>query len=89
MKPLLAFLATSFLSIGFAFAAVNVNTASEAELQRLKGIDPTQAKAIVDYRKKHGPFKSLEDLRKVQGISDRTLNKLRKELTLVGPDTHK
>ena len=39
----------------------------------LKGIGMTKAKAIVEYREKHGPFKSPEDLSLVKGIGDRTV----------------
>ncbi|KMY69265.1 hypothetical protein AAU61_02870 [Desulfocarbo indianensis] len=52
---------------------VNINTASEKELQQLKGVGPKTAKAIADYRKKHGEFKSAEDLMKVKGIGKKTL----------------
>ena len=49
--------------IGAALAAVNLNTASVGELDAIKGIGPGKAKAIVQYRDKHGPFKSVDDLR--------------------------
>lgn len=51
---------------------VNINTASEKELQQLTGVGPKYAKAIVDYRKKHGKFKKAEDLMKVKGIGKKT-----------------
>jgi len=41
----------------FSLAAVNVNTASSAELEALPGIGPAKAKAIVEYRQKNGAFK--------------------------------
>ena len=40
----------------FSLAAVNVNTASSAELEALPGIGPAKAKAIVEYRQKNGAF---------------------------------
>lgn len=56
------------LFVGLAFAQVNINTASKDELDGLKGIGPTKAQAIVDYRTKNGPFNSVDDLQKVPGI---------------------
>ena len=46
----------------FSLAAVNINTASSAELEALPGIGPAKAKSIVEYRQKNGAFKSVEEL---------------------------
>ena len=59
----------------FSLAAVNVNTASSAELEALPGIGPAKAKAIVEY-------KSVEELKNVKGIGDAVLNKLKAEATV-------
>ena len=50
----------------FSLAAVNINTASSAELEALPGIGPAKAKAIVEYRQKNGAFKSVEELNKLK-----------------------
>lgn len=50
---------------------LNINTASVLELQQLKGIGPSKAKAIVDDRELNGPFQSTEDLMRVKGIGER------------------
>ncbi len=55
---------------------VNINTASAEELQRLDGIGATYAQRIIDYRKEHGPFRSVEELMNVKGIGKKTVEKL-------------
>jgi comEA protein len=55
-------------------AAVNINTASQEELQAVKGVTAAKAKAIIDYRSKAGAFRSTDDLTKVEGISARTVD---------------
>lgn len=59
----------------FAFAGpVNVNTAdAETISAELKGVGISKAKAIVEYRKKHGPFQNAGDLSLVKGIGERTV----------------
>ena len=69
---------------GLSLAAVNVNTASVSELESLPGIGPAKAQAIVDYRKANGAFKSVDDLKKVKGIGDGILNKLKAEASVSG-----
>jgi competence protein ComEA len=62
---------------------VNINKADSATLQQhLKGIGPVKSEAIVDYRKKHGSFKSLDDLLKVQGVGPSLLEKNKKNLSV-------
>ena len=59
MKAILASIVLFMAGIGFAFAAGNINSASVEELDAVKGIGPSKAKAIVAYRGKNGPFKSV------------------------------
>ncbi len=59
---------------------VNINTASAAELEKLPGIGPTLAQRIVEYREKNGPFRKVEDLRKVKGIGERKFRELRERV---------
>jgi len=59
-------------------AQVNVNTADAATLAReLKGIGIKRAEAIVAYRQKHGPFKSVDELALVKGIGPAAISKNR------------
>jgi competence protein ComEA len=51
-----------------AFAAVNINTATQSELEVVKGLGPAKAKAIIMYREANGNFKHLDELDKVKGF---------------------
>ncbi len=72
-----------------AWAAVNVNTATQAELEAVKGLGPAKARAIVAYRKANGDFKSLDELKAVKGFGKSTINKLRNDLTASPPGASK
>ena len=65
---------------------VNLAQASADELERLPGIGPAKAKAIVEHRHTH-PFHKVDDLTKVKGIGKKTFAKLRPYLTMTGPTT--
>lgn len=75
IKGLLTGVAVSLLLPLYAWAGpVNVNTANAETLSaELQGVGLTKAQAIVDYRKKHGPFQSAADLTEVKGIGTRTV----------------
>lgn len=65
-----------------AWAAVDINTATQSELEAVKGIGPAKAKAIVGYREKNGPFKSIDSLAEVKGFGKASVAKLKGELTV-------
>ncbi|MBP6096200.1 MAG: helix-hairpin-helix domain-containing protein [Methyloversatilis sp.] len=80
MRHLICVLLLSFAS-PFAIAALDLNTATEAELDALPGVGPSRAQAIIEYRRTHGDFASVDDLGKVKGIGEKTLAELKPLLT--------
>ena len=61
---------------------IDINTASPAELEALPGIGPALAARIAAHRAARGPFRSVEELREVPGIGEKTLAALRPLVTL-------
>lgn len=65
---------------------VNVNTADAQTISaELNGIGLAKAKAIIDYRKKHGPFKNADELSLVKGIGERTVDRNRADIRVSAP----
>jgi competence protein ComEA len=87
MKKFILVLVVWLAFAGAAFAAVNINTATKDELVSLKGIGDKKAQAIIDYRKKNGDFKSVDDLEKVEGIGPGTMKQIRSQLSTTGKTT--
>lgn len=64
---------------------VNLNKATAKELAKVKGLNAAKAKAIVAYRKKHGDFKSTDDLKEVKGfkkMDEKTMKDITDQLTV-------
>jgi len=61
---------------------VNINKADAKELDGLPGIGPTMAQRIVEYRDEKGRFANIEQLKEVQGISDKKFSQLSKHITV-------
>lgn len=61
---------------------VNLNSATKDQLQQLTGVGDKKADLIVAYRQAHGSFKSVDDLKKVQGFGDKTVAKLKDQLAV-------
>jgi competence protein ComEA len=62
---------------------ININTASVEELDKLPGIGPAIAGAIIDYRTANGSFKQIEDINDVKGIGDALFEKIKEQITVV------
>lgn len=66
-------------------AAIDLNRASEEEFERLPGIGPAKARAIVEYRDRVGGFRSIDQISEVKGVGGKNLDRLRPYLTLEAP----
>lgn len=61
---------------------VNINSASVEQLMTLPGIGETRAKAIISYRESKGGFRSIQQLREIQGIGEKSLEKIKDKVSL-------
>lgn len=64
---------------------ININTATQIELESLSGIGPVIAKAIIQYRLDNGPFTEIEEIQEVSGIGPVTFEKIKPYITVMGP----
>ena len=84
---LLAAAVLLFLPVLSFAGAVNVNTAdAETISAELNGIGLAKARAIVEYRKKHGPFRRAGDLSLVKGIGERTVDRNKADIVVTAPN---
>lgn len=75
-------LAIGGFSSAYAAGKMNLNAATMTQLESVKGIGPKLAGAIVDYRKAHHGFKSLDELKQVKGIGVKKYAKIKGEFSL-------
>ena len=66
-----------YISDNFGQEKVNINTASSEELRTLNGVGPATAEKIIRYREDKGSYKKIEDLKNVDGIGEKTFDKLK------------
>lgn len=86
LRNILLVFAFVFAASGVSFAmggTVDINTADAQTLAAaIKGVGPDKAAAIVAYRDVHGPFKSVDELSKVKGIGQKTVDRNRDAITV-------
>jgi len=84
MRKRLCVLLACFVLSGLVQAdtLVNINIASQQQLESVKGIGPKKAQAIIEYRHKHGKFKSIDELDQVMGFGKKGIEQLRARLTV-------
>ena len=81
LKSLVPALALSFPLLASAASPVDINTADATTIAAaLNGIGESKARAIVEYREKHGPFRSADELAKVKGVGLKTVEKNREQI---------
>lgn len=64
------------------YSVVNINTATQTELETLPGIGPSLALKIINYRKENGKFSSIDGIKQVSGIGDSKFEKMKKYITI-------
>ena len=72
----------TFESAPATASTININTATASELEALPGIGPALAARIVEYRDQNGPFRSIDELEAVSGISERMVNEMQDLITV-------
>jgi competence protein ComEA len=65
-----------------AQSKININSADSSTLQQLSGVGPTTAEKIITYRNENGRFKTIEDIKNVSGIGDKTFEKFKNKITV-------
>lgn len=83
MKKIIGAVCTALLMHGsLAMAAIDINTASKAELTGLPGIGPAKAQAIAEDRQANGDYETVDQLVRVKGIGMKMVDRLRDEATI-------
>jgi competence protein ComEA len=67
---------------GSGDAPISLNTATAEQLDELEGVGPATAQKILDWRKQHGGFKSVDDLRQISGIGPKRFEALKDKVRM-------
>ena len=81
------FVGLFFLSVNSVSAAdmININTATQTQLEMLDGVGPATATAIIEYREQAGNFKTVGEVTNVKGIGDKKLAKFADQIVVTEP----
>lgn len=74
------------MSLADDAARININTATVEQLVTLDGIGEAYARRIVEYRKANGPFTSIDQIKEVKGIGEKTFEKNKDKITVGSSD---
>jgi len=69
----------SLLALAVSAFALDINTASAAELTKVKGIGEKKAERIISYREEHGKFNNVNELKNVKGIGEKIVSIIKEE----------
>lgn len=61
---------------------ININNASSTELEEIPGVGPSKASKIIEYRESQGGFKNKEEIKKIDGIGDKTFEKMKDKINV-------
>lgn len=61
---------------------ININTADKEQLEEIPGVGPVTAERIIDYREENGYFKSIEELKNIKGIGEKTFENMKDKVTV-------
>ena len=61
---------------------VNINSANLEELKKISGVGDVKAQSIIEYREKNGGFKSIDEIKNIDGIGEKTFEKIKDKITL-------
>ena len=70
-------ISSNYTSSSSKSSKININTATQSELESIPGIGSSTAIKIIDYRKENGKFKNIEDIKNISGIGDAKFEKMK------------
>ncbi|OQY20303.1 MAG: hypothetical protein B6I36_01565 [Desulfobacteraceae bacterium 4572_35.1] len=76
MLVITTILATPATILAADTGEININTATKIELQEIKGVGPSMAEKIINYKEQHGQFHKISELCNIKGIGEKSLQKI-------------